>query len=179
MRSFIYALALALTSVQVLPQNTGAPAQPGSPEQASTPAEPKGHTVIIGCLSGPDASGKYTLRSMEHRTGVEVFGSDDLKKGSGDKVKLTGSWKPGDAPAEKVGDASAVKGGDTSAVKPGDTSAAKRKASRKFQASEVEVMSAKCEAPAEKTPISKRKQENQQQKQQSSPPATPDSSNPK
>ena len=123
--------------------------------QAAKPAEPQGHTTLIGCLSGPDASGKYTLRSMEHRIGVEVFGPDDLKKGSGEKVKLTGSWKPGDKPA--------VKG----------------KQSRKFQASEVEVVSENCQVPSETTPVSRQKQQKQQQKQNASVPPSTDTTTPK
>jgi hypothetical protein len=154
MKPFIHALALAsLINVQVFAQTTGIATQAGKPDQTGKPAEPQGRTTLIGCLSGPDASGKYTLRSMEHRTGVEVVGSDDLKKGSGDKVKLTGSWKPGEKPA--------VKG----------------KESRKFQANEVEVMSETCQIPSEKTPVSKQK--NQQQKQKSGAPASTDTTTPK
>lgn len=154
-------LTIALNMVVWAQDSTTAPTgnapqeQPGNAGQTAKPAEPAGHTTLIGCLSGPGASGKYTLRSMEHRTGVEVFGSDDLKKGSGEKVKLTGSWNPGDSPA--------VKG----------------KESRKFQASEVEVMSEKCEAPSEKTPVSKQKQEKQQQKQKAATQSGGDGRNPK
>ena len=156
MKPFIHALALAsLINVQVFAQTTAIATPAGNPEQTGKPAEPQGHTTLIGCLSGPDAAGKYTLRNMEHRTGVEVFGSEDLKKGSGDKVKLTGLWKPGDTPA--------VKG----------------KESRKFQASEVEVMSEACQAPSEKTPVSKQKQEKHQQKQKSGTPASTDTTTPK
>jgi hypothetical protein len=119
---------------------------------ADQPAEPQGHTVIIGCLSGPDAKGKFTLRSMTYRTGVEVVGPDDLKTDAGGKVKLTGLWKPGDQSA--------------------DGSSAKK--ARRFQATTVEVMAAKCDAPSEKTPVSKEKQQRQQQKQKtnSNPPAS-------
>jgi hypothetical protein len=153
-------MTLAITvGLAAWAQDSAAPAsnartRQGSTDQAAQPAEPHGHTMLIGCLSGPDASGKYTLRSMEHRTGVEVFGSDDLEKGSGDKVKLTGSWKPGDKPT------------------------AKGKESRKFQASEVEVMSETCQIPSETTPVSKQKQEKQQQKK-SSTPASGDTTTPK
>ncbi len=120
--------------------------------QAANPAEPKG-TTLIGCLSGPDSDGKFLLRSMSHRTGVAVFGPDNLKDDSGSKVKLTGSWKPGDQPA--------VKG----------------KESRKFQATDIEVLAQKCEAPSEKTPVSKEKQQKQQQKSSGS--ASRDPTNPK
>ena len=135
--------------------------------QTAKPAESEGHTTLIGCLSGPDANGRYALRSMSYRTGVEVFGPDDLKSASGSKVKLTGSWKPGDQPAE-----------------PGSA-----KKARKFQVTDLEVTAAKCEAPSEKTPVSKEKQQRQLQKQQqqqqqkgsssANPPAGGDTSNPK
>jgi hypothetical protein len=94
---------------------------------------------------------------MSYRIGVEVFGPVDLKIVAGDKVKLTGSWKPGDQPA--------VKGKET----------------RKFRASQVEVLAQKCEAPSEMTPVSKQKQQKQQQTQKSipNPPAPGDTTNPK
>jgi|SRR5271157_417371 len=148
MKPFITALALAiLISVPVFPQSTDTAAQAAADQAAKLP-EHKDSNTIIGCLSGPDTNGKYTLRSMTYRTGVEVFGADDLKIGSGDKVKLTGSWKPGDKPAEKG------------------------KESRKFQASEVEVLAEKCQPPSETTAVSKQKQ--QQQKQKNSNPASAD-----
>lgn len=134
--------------------------QQGSAVEAAKPAEPEGHKTMIGCLAGPDNSGKYLLRSMEHRTGVEVFGSDELKKGSGEKVKLTGSWASVDEPA--------VKG----------------KEGRRFRVSEVEVISESCSSPSEQTPISKEKQAKQAQQQkkkqqQSSAPSSGDATNPK
>ena len=157
MKPFIPALALAiLISVDVFAQNPDTASQAGNVDQAAKPAEHKDSTTVIGCLSGPDTNGKYTLRNMSYRTGVEVFGPDDLKTDSGSKVKLTGSWKPGDQPA--------VKGRET----------------RKFRASQVEVLAQKCEAPSEKTPISRQKQQ-KQQTQKSSPntPASGDTTNPK
>ncbi len=114
-----------------------------SANQATKPAEPKGGSTLIGCLSGPDHDGEYLLRSMEHRSGVEVFGLDELQIASGGKVKLTGSWKPADQPA-KSGSA---------------------KKDRKFEATQVELMAETCQAPSEKTPVSKQKQATQQQKQ--------------
>ena len=110
--------------------------------QAAKPAEEKGGTTLIGCLSGPDSDGKFTLRSMSHRTGVEVFGPKNLRDDTGSKVKLTGSWKPGEQPA------------------------AKGKESRTFQANDIEVLAQKCEVPSEKTPVSKGKQQKQQQQEQ-------------
>ena len=146
MKPFVYALALTIIiSLPAVAQN--AADRPGGPQSTPPPgvipqepqsnpagstkdhivtsgdeaakaSEPKGRSTLIGCLSGPDTDGKYTLRSMSHRTGVQVLGSDDLKTDSGSKVKLTGSWVPGDQPAAST----------------------KGKETRKFQASEVEVM---------------------------------------
>lgn len=152
--SCIAALGVAIVvAVSVFAQDPARPAQSNS-AAADQPAnaEPQGHTVIIGCLSGPDAKGKFTLRSMTYRTGVEVLGPDDLKTDAGGKVKLTGLWKPGDPSAE----------------------ASSAKKARRFQATTVEVMAAKCDAPSEKTPVSKEKQQRQQQKQKtnSNPPAS-------
>jgi len=138
MKPFIHAIALAaVISMQVFAQNTDTTNQTATADQAAKPAEHKDSTNIIGCLSGPDTNGKYTLRSMSYRTGIEVFGPVDLKTDSGDKVKLTGSWKPGDQPP--------IKGKET----------------RKFRVSEVEVVAQKCEAPSETTPLSKKKQQQQ------------------
>jgi hypothetical protein len=156
MRPFVSVLALTiLVTVPAFTQTTDLGTQAAKPDQAAKSAEPQGHSTLIGCLSGPDVSGKYVLRSMEHRTGVEVMGSDDLKKGSGAKVKLTGLWKPGEKPA------------------------AKGKESRMFQASEVEVMSDNCQTPSEKIPVSKQRQQQQQQKQKASPPPAADTTSPK
>jgi len=128
-----------------------------SGDEAAKASEPKGRSTLIGCLSGPDPDGKYTLRSMSHRTGVQVLGSNDLKTDSGSKVKLTGSWVPGDQPAQST----------------------KGKESRKFQATEIEVLAEKCEAPSEKTPVGKQKQQKQQQKQKSSASGNEDATSPK
>jgi hypothetical protein len=133
-----------LISVPAFAQDAGGTTQDNSTtseEQATKSNEAKG-TSLIGCLSGPDSHGKYTLRSMSHRTGVEVIGPDELKNDSGNKVKLTGSWKPGDQPPDET----------------------KGKESRKFQATKIEVLADECQAPTEKTPVSKRKQQQQQQK---------------
>ena len=110
-------------------------------QEAMTAATPK-NTTIIGCLSGPDTDDLYTLTNMQHRMGVEVAGGDELKKGAGTKVKLTGSWEtlPG-------------RGG-----KKGDST-------RRFKATEVAVLEEKCQAPAAVTPQSKKKQQQQAQQQ--------------
>ncbi len=109
-------------------------------DQITKPAGAKGST-LIGCLTGPDKDGKFMLRSMNHRTGVEVLGPDDMKKDSGNKVKLTGNWAAPDpakaAPAQNAGNAPAEM--------------------RRFQVTDVEVMSKTCSVPAESTPQSKNK----------------------
>ena len=148
MKPSLYALSLALAiSLRALaqdpivtPQSTPPPSNApqaqsnaAGGESATKPAGAKGST-LIGCLSGPDGEGKYLLRSMQHRTGVQVLGPDNLKDDSGSKVKLTGSWVAGEQPQQG-------------------------KAARRFQASEVEVMATKCEVPAETTPVSKNKQQ--------------------
>jgi hypothetical protein len=104
-------------------------------------------TTIIGCLAGPDADNSYTLTSMQHRTGVEVVGGEALKNGAGAKVKLTGSWE-------------ALPGND----------AKKADATRRFKATEVDVLEEKCQAPVAATPQSKKKQQQQQQKAQAQQP---------
>ena len=134
------ALAISLPAVAqdpiVTPQSTPPPSnapQPQSNAAATKPAGAKGST-LIGCLSGPDGEGKYVLRSMQHRTGVQVLGPDNLRDDSGSKVKLTGSWVAGEQSQQG-------------------------KEARRFQASEVEVMATQCEIPAETTPVSKNKQQ--------------------
>lgn len=116
---------------------TNAPSAPDT-----TPSAAKG-TSIIGCLAGPDKDGNYTLRSMAHRTGVQVVGPEDLKNDSGSKVKLTGQWQA--LPASPEPGASS----QPSKEKSGEA--------RRFQASEVEVLAQKCKPPAETTPVSKEK----------------------
>jgi hypothetical protein len=119
-----------------------------SGDQITNPPGAKGST-LIGCLAGPDKNGKYLLHSMNHRTGVEVLGGDDLKKASGAKVKLTGKWEalePGAAPASPGKSASASQ--DKSKPAP---------EMRRFQTTDVEVMAKTCSVPAEVTPQSKNK----------------------
>ena len=120
-------------------------AQETTPSTGQAAPAAKG-TTLIGCLVGPDADDLYTLTSMQHRSGVEVVGSDQLKQGAGAKVKLTGSWEM-------------LPGGES---KKGD-------ATRRFKATEVTVIDAKCQAPAAVTPESKKKQQQQQQKAQQTP----------
>jgi len=110
-------------------------------QEAAAPSAPSSkNTTIIGCLAGPDADDLYTLKSMQHRTGVEVVGGNELKKGAGAKVKLTGSWQTLPGSAGKKGDAT-----------------------RRFKATEVDVLEEKCQAPVAVTPQSKKKQQQQQQ----------------
>jgi hypothetical protein len=105
-----------------------------SGDQITKPAGAKGST-LIGCLAGPDKDGKYTLRSMHFRTGVQVVGPNDLKNDAGTKVKLTGQWQPLSQPDQN------------------NTSAA----THRFQATDVEVLAQKCTPPSETTPVSKNK----------------------
>jgi len=149
----ILALALSLTAAAQPPQDAS-PATPAQKEsnaasatedtsgttgdQISHPAGAKGST-LIGCLAGP---GKYMLRSMSHRLGVEIVGSDDLKKDSGSKVKLTGVWQPLDPLQQPT------------PQRPGHAPAAE---THRFQATQVEVMEKICKPPSETTPVSKNK----------------------
>ncbi len=95
-------------------------------------------TTVIGCLAGPDADDLYTLTSMQHRLGVEVVGGEELKKGAGAKVKLTGAW-------ERLPGVDGAKGDE----------------GRRFRATDIAVMEEKCQAPAPVTPVSKKKQAQQ------------------
>ena len=81
---------------------------------------------------------------MQHRTGVQVLGPDDLKNDSGSKVKLTGSWE----------------------ASPQQQPQTKAKEARRFQVTAIEVLSPHCTAPSEKTPVSKAKQRQRQEQQQ-------------
>src|ERR1019366_826663 len=114
-----------------------------SGDQVTKPAGAKG-TTLIGCLNGPNTEGKYVLTSMQHRTGVQVLGPDDLKHDSGSKVKLTGSWE----------------------ASPQQQPHVNAKATRRFQTTAVEVLAQHCEVPSEKTPVSKEKQRQRQEQQQ-------------
>ena len=111
-----------------------------SGDQVTKPVAAKG-TTLIGCLSGPNTEGKYVLTSMQHRTGVQVLGPDDLKNHAGSKVKLTGSWE----------------------ASPQQQPQAKGKEARRFQVTAVDVLSQHCTAPSEKTPVSKEKQRQREQ----------------
>ncbi len=130
--------------------NTASATKDSSGDQSAKPAAAKGPT-LIGCLSGPDKNGKYMLRSMNHRTGVEILGPDDLKGDSGAKVKLTGTWLtpeklPDNATASQTGKSSAANSKTTTPVEM-----------LRFQVTEIEVMAKTCTAPAEVTPQSKNK----------------------
>ncbi|HKD85367.1 MAG TPA: hypothetical protein VKB58_11520 [Terriglobales bacterium] len=105
-----------------------------SGDQITKPAGAKGST-LIGCLEGPGTDGKYMVRNMAHRYGVQVMGSDDLKNDSGSKVKLTGQWQP----------------------VPESEQDKKSHETHRFQATDVEVLSQTCKRPSETTPVSKNK----------------------
>jgi hypothetical protein len=117
-----------------------------SGDQVTKPAGAKG-TTLIGCLNGPDPEGKFVLTSMQHRTGVEVLGPDDLKNDLGAKVKLTGGWEAG--PQQQL-----------------QSNAKQPKVTRRFQVTAVEVLSQQCSVPSEKTPVSKEKQRQREAQQQ-------------
>lgn len=105
-----------------------------SGDQITKPAA-KGST-LIGCLAGPDKQGKFVLRNMSYRMGVQILGSDDLKNNSGSKVKLTGQWEAAQSPAQDK---------NTTEM-------------RRFQVTDVEVVASTCHPPSETTPVSKQKQ---------------------
>jgi hypothetical protein len=109
-------------------------------DPATTAASANKGTTLIGCLAGPDVDDHYTLTSMQHRTGVEVIGGDELKNGAGAKVKLTGSWEALPGPVGKKGDAS-----------------------KRFKATAVSVMEERCTVPSPTTPVSKKKAQQQTQ----------------
>ncbi len=122
-----------------------------SGDQITNPPGAKGPT-LIGCLSGPDKNGKYLLRSMNHRTGVEILGPDDLKKDSGTKVKLTGSWQaPEPVPPNTSGSTSKTAAAPSTSKTPTPVEM------RRFQVTDVEVMAKTCSIPEEVTPQSKNK----------------------
>lgn len=108
---------------------------PGTAQETLTQGASPKSTTVIGCLAGPDGDGLYTLSSMQYRSGVMVVGGEELGKGVGAKVKLTGSWE----------------------TLPG-SNAGKGDAGRQFRATEVTVMEEKCQPPAPVTPVSKKKQ---------------------
>ena len=103
-------------------------------DAAATAAAANKGTTLIGCLTGPDSDDQYTLTNMQHRMGVEVVGSDELKTGSGAKVKLTGSWEALPGSEGKKGDAA-----------------------KRFKATAVSVVEEKCTVPSPTTPVSKKK----------------------
>jgi hypothetical protein len=114
--------------------------QSGAAQETPTQSTSAKSTTVIGCLAGPDADDHYTLTSMQHRAGVMVVGGEELKKGAGAKVKLTGTWETLPGPDAPKGDAG-----------------------RRFHATEVLVMEDKCRAPAPVTPVSKKKQAQKKQ----------------
>jgi hypothetical protein len=103
-------------------------------DQITKPAAAKGST-LIGCLQGPDKDGKFTLRNMSYRTGVQVLGPENLQTDTGSKVKLTGQWQAVQLQAQNANSTEM----------------------RRFQVTEVEVVASTCHAPSETTPESKQK----------------------
>ena len=103
-------------------------------DQITKPPAAKGST-LTGCLAGPDKDGKFVLRNMSYRSGVQILGPDELKNDSGSKVKLTGQWQPAQPPSQ-----------DENTTKM-----------RRFQVTDVEVVAQKCHPPSETTPESTQK----------------------
>jgi len=103
-------------------------------DQITKPAAAKGST-LTGCLAGPDQDGKFVLRNMSYRSGVQILGPESLKNNSGSKVKLTGQWQPAQAPSQDA---------NTTEM-------------RRFQVTDVEVVAPNCHAPSETTPVSSQK----------------------
>lgn len=118
-----------------------------SGDQITKPAGAKGST-LVGCLVGPDKDGKFIVRSMAHRAGVQVVGPDDLKNDSGSKVKLTGQWQPLPPDQQPVAPAHSVGKSEQPERKP---------ETHRFQATDIEVVAQKCTPPADTTPVSKNK----------------------
>lgn len=125
-----FAVCLAGLALSAPAQESAKPTMPGQAAKGTT---------VIGCLSGPDADNQYTLTSMEHRLGVAVAGGDELQKGAGAKVKLTGAWEPLPGSPKSTNDAM-----------------------RRFQATGMVVMEEKCTPPSSATPVSKKKPQQQQ-----------------
>ena len=110
-------------------------------DQITKPADAKGST-LIGCLAAPDKDGKFVLRNMSYRTGVQILGPDDLKNDAGSKVKLTGQWQAPQKPPTPASSSSK------------DKPVAEM---RRFQVTDVEVVAPKCKPPTDVTPESTQK----------------------
>jgi len=120
-----------------------------SGDQVTKPEGAKSST-LIGCLNGPDSDGHLHLRSMQHRSGVEVAGPNDLASASGKKVKLSGRWEPVEPRAQTESDKAAAGNAQLHGAKP---------EAQRFQATTFDVMADTCSVPVEVTPISKKKQQ--------------------
>ena len=125
--------------------NSASATKDNSGDQITKPAGAKGST-LIGCLVGPDKDGKFMVRSMSHRIGVQVVGPEDLKNDSGSKVKLTGQWQPLPPDQQLVAPAQPT----AKSQQP-----ERRPETHRFQATDVEVLAQKCTPPSETTPVSK------------------------
>ena len=82
--------------------------------------------------------------SYIYRMGVQILGPDDLKNDAGSKVKLTGQWQAPQQPVTPAPPQSQSK----------DKPVARM---RRFQVTDVEVVSPKCSVPTEVTPQSAQK----------------------
>ena len=112
-------------------------------DQITKPADAKGST-LIGCLAAPDKEGRFVLHNMNYRMGVQILGPDDLKNDAGSKVKLTGQWQAPQQPVTPAPPQSQSKDKPVAQM-------------RRFQVTEVEVVSPKCSVPTEVTPQSTQK----------------------
>ncbi len=184
MKSLLYVLTLMIAISMPAASQEPATTQQASPPSSNTPAEkqrnaasatqdnsgisgdpltkPAGAkgTILIGCLNGPSTEGKYVLTSMQHRTGIQILGPDDLKKDAGTKVKLTGSWEASQQQQPQELQANA-------------------KETRRFQMTAIEVLSQHCQVPTEKTPVSKEKQRQRELQQQQNNSSSTDQTTPK
>lgn len=148
----------AIAPVRPLPVGPPGRLETNAPSAPDTNATAAKGTTIIGCLEGPDKDGNYTLRSMAHRLGVQVVGPEDLKNDSGGKVKLTGQWQPLSPQQVQDQDLSGGSRPSSPETSPSSQSLGEKSGeTRRFRASEVEVLAQKCKPPAEATSVSKDK----------------------
>lgn len=84
-RTFLVVLVLSLALVAT------AAARPGD--------DKSGTKTMVGCLSGPNAEGQFTLQAGKGKE-FQISSSQDLKPHVGHKVKVTGTWEKAEASAD-------------------------------------------------------------------------------
>ncbi|HXE91849.1 MAG TPA: hypothetical protein VNK82_12905 [Terriglobales bacterium] len=115
-------LSVAVTlAAQQADQPSDKPAAKPTQAKATSPAPEE--KTLVGCLTGPDASGAYTLTNPAGNKPVQLVSTEDLKAHVGHQVKVSGQWE--------------------------EAAAAGGKAEKKWKADKVEMMSATC--PTEKS----------------------------